>query len=211
MVRRIDIAAGMCLMCLLVSACISVDTSQDGPNPGGDTGTLTSRETPDESEDDGLDALRADIERTAIGSVEYLVTDSDTLASIAVRVCGDASAWDDIFEANRGRLQPGGTPFEDPDALQPGWRLEIVCTAVAIADEIDGSGDVAAPSDSSDGEPTTYTVRSGDTLASIAVDRCGSEGAWLDIFDANQPLPDGTPFENENSLQAGWVIRIDCG
>lgn len=49
----------------------------------------------------------------------------DTLSAIANRELGDAAAWPPLFEANRGRVQPDGTLFNDPDRLQPGFALLI--------------------------------------------------------------------------------------
>jgi nucleoid-associated protein YgaU len=48
----------------------------------------------------------------------YTVAKGDSLSKIAKKVYGDASQWRRIFEANRDQI-------EDPDLIQPGWKLLI--------------------------------------------------------------------------------------
>jgi len=52
-------------------------------------------------------------------------------------------------------------------------------------------------------QPTSYTVRDGDTLSSIARDQLGDPAAWPAIYAANQRgLPD------PDNLGVGWVLVI---
>ena len=48
----------------------------------------------------------------------YTVSPGDSLSKIAKRFYGDANRWQKIFEANRDRI-------ENPDLIQPGWKLKI--------------------------------------------------------------------------------------
>jgi nucleoid-associated protein YgaU len=48
----------------------------------------------------------------------YTVAKGDSLSKIAKKYYGDASQWRRIFEANRDQI-------EDPDLIQPGWKLMI--------------------------------------------------------------------------------------
>ena len=48
----------------------------------------------------------------------YVVEKGDSLSKIAKKFYGEASSWRRIFEANRERIQ-------DPDLIQPGWKLHI--------------------------------------------------------------------------------------
>ena len=48
----------------------------------------------------------------------YTVAKGDSLSKIAKKYYGDASQWRRIFEANRDQI-------EDPDLIQPGWKLVI--------------------------------------------------------------------------------------
>ncbi|WP_345420013.1 LysM peptidoglycan-binding domain-containing protein [Pseudonocardia xishanensis] len=76
----------------------------------------------------------------------YLVKPRDTLWDIASRELGDPLRWRDILDLNRGRPQADNATLTDAGHLKPGWLL------------------VLPASQPSDG----ITVRSGDTLASIA-------------------------------------------
>lgn len=51
-------------------------------------------------------------------SERYTVASGDSLSKIAKKYYGDASQWRRIFEANRDQI-------EDPDLIQPGWKLVI--------------------------------------------------------------------------------------
>ena len=48
----------------------------------------------------------------------YTVVAGDSLSKIAKKYYGDASQWERIFEANRDQI-------ENPDRIQPGWKLAI--------------------------------------------------------------------------------------
>jgi nucleoid-associated protein YgaU len=52
-------------------------------------------------------------------------------------------------------------------------------------------------------EPTTYTIRRGDTLWSLAQRRLGSGRRWTEIATANPGL-------QPQALRIGQVIRIPC-
>jgi len=56
--------------------------------------------------------------RPASAGKSYVVRDGDTLSSIAKRMLGNESKWDDIFQANRRTLR-------DPDDLTVGMELTI--------------------------------------------------------------------------------------
>jgi nucleoid-associated protein YgaU len=48
----------------------------------------------------------------------YTVVAGDSLSKIAKKYYGDASQWRRIYDANRDRI-------ENPDLIQPGWKLAI--------------------------------------------------------------------------------------
>lgn len=60
----------------------------------------------------------ADIQATGPAAVTYTVKAGDTLSKIAKEHLGNASAYMDIFNANRDTLS-------DPDKIQPGQVLTI--------------------------------------------------------------------------------------
>jgi nucleoid-associated protein YgaU len=57
-------------------------------------------------------------EPAAAQAERYTVAKGDSLSKIAKKYYGDASQWRRIFEANRDQI-------EDPDLIQPGWKLVI--------------------------------------------------------------------------------------
>ncbi len=56
---------------------------------------------------------------------DYVVQPGDTLQQLARRYLGDPRAWPEIFEANRGSVQPYGRTFTDPDLIGVGWTLRL--------------------------------------------------------------------------------------
>ena len=48
----------------------------------------------------------------------YVVQKGDSLSKIAKQFYGTTSGWRKIYEANKDRI-------EDPDLIQPGWKLTI--------------------------------------------------------------------------------------
>lgn len=54
----------------------------------------------------------------------HVVERGETLWSIADDELGDPTRWPEVFAANRGRSF-GGTVFDDPALIRPGWDLEI--------------------------------------------------------------------------------------
>lgn len=69
----------------------------------------------------GTDRNRTDTRRNSSGAspqTTYVVQTGDSLARIARRVLGDADRWEDVYQANRERL-------DDPDDIRPGQTLRI--------------------------------------------------------------------------------------
>ncbi|MFI6763379.1 LysM peptidoglycan-binding domain-containing protein [Micromonospora sp. NPDC050417] len=72
---------------------------------------------------------------SAAGGVRYYVVGSgqegqrEYLYQIAVQTLGDGNRFREIFELNRGRVQPDGGQLTDPLSLQPGWILELPADA----------------------------------------------------------------------------------
>jgi nucleoid-associated protein YgaU len=54
----------------------------------------------------------------AAGPDLHTVAAGESLSKIAKKYYGDATQWKRIFEANRDRI-------ENPDLIQPGWKLKI--------------------------------------------------------------------------------------
>jgi len=58
-------------------------------------------------------------------TTEVTVEPGDTLWGISEEVTGDGQSWRTAWEVNRGRTEPGGAVFSDPDLIQPGWTLSV--------------------------------------------------------------------------------------
>ena len=52
-----------------------------------------------------------------------------TLYSIAAATLGNGSLFMEIFNLNKGRLQPNGQRLEDPHSVEPGWILLLPADA----------------------------------------------------------------------------------
>ncbi|MBC6451358.1 BTAD domain-containing putative transcriptional regulator [Actinokineospora xionganensis] len=64
---------------------------------------------------------------------EVAVRPGDTLSAIAQRELGEATLWPTVFDANRGRIQPNGTPFTNPDKLHAGFTILLPPTSPATS------------------------------------------------------------------------------
>lgn len=57
--------------------------------------------------------------------VEVTVGPGDTLWGLAEATTGAGENWPVMWDANQGRVEPGGAVFDDPDAIRPGWTLTV--------------------------------------------------------------------------------------
>jgi nucleoid-associated protein YgaU len=55
----------------------------------------------------------------------YVVQPHDTLWSLAAVHLGNPYRWVELFDLNRGRSEPGGQRFVNPDRIYVGWTLEM--------------------------------------------------------------------------------------
>ncbi|MFG2525135.1 peptidoglycan DD-metalloendopeptidase family protein [Streptomyces sp. NPDC048527] len=56
---------------------------------------------------------------------KYRVRPGETLSEIARTQLGDAGRYQEIFDLNKGKPQPGGRHLTAPDLIEPGWILEL--------------------------------------------------------------------------------------
>ena len=61
-----------------------------------------------------------------------VVREGDTLSGIADTFLGDQERWPEIFEANRGVVQPDGRVLSHPDEIDIGWTLSLPGSDAAI-------------------------------------------------------------------------------
>ncbi|WP_419839940.1 Calx-beta domain-containing protein [Candidatus Poriferisodalis sp.] len=195
----------------------------DDPNsdsPGGMDGTDggDSDDQPDADPHSSADATRGDTapvdpdgQPPSVGSagqtdngfcVSYTVKAGDSLSGMALAFYRDATAWQRIYEANRGLRQADGAIFDSSDMIRAGWTL---CVPTPIA----------APSaaDAADAAYVTYCVTIGDTLAGIARRFYGDSDLYNRIVLANRGLrqADGSVFAHGDMIRPGWLLRIPLG
>ncbi len=117
--------------------------------------------------------------------IRYVVRTGDTMSSIAETWFGDPVKWDLIARAN---------PLADPGRLEVGQELRLPPRDAKRA-EITPQGQAV---------PTHYTVRSGDTLSSIAKAVYGDPDQWWLIYESNRV----TIGEDPHTLEAGMQLRM---
>ncbi len=118
-------------------------------------------------------------------AVFYTVTKTDTLGKIAKAQYGDAMKYPVIFEANKPMLT-------HPDKIYPGQVLRIP--------PVEGTYSATAQSSAT---PSTYTVKSGDTLGKIAKAIYGDAMKYKDIYAANMDT-----MKSPDSVRVGQVLNI---
>ena len=103
-------------------------------------------------------------------------------------------------EEREGKLYFKGTTQTQEEANKiwdaiktiPDWKNEVVADIKAT-----GGGASAG------GSPTTYTVKSGDTLSKIAKEHLGDANAYLDIFNANKDQ-----LTDPDKIKPGQVLKM---
>lgn len=118
----------------------------------------------------------------------YRVEKGDSLRSIAREQYRNEQAWTLIYAANRDRL-------ENPEDVRAGMRLVLPPASTPIP-----SPGAVSPASSGG---STYTVRKGDTLHSIAKKMYGSTTYWTLIRDANR-----AKIEGSGDVRAGTKLVI---
>jgi nucleoid-associated protein YgaU len=110
-------------------------------------------------------------------------------------------------EEKEGKLHFKGTVQTQEEANKiwdaiktiPTWPQEIVADIKAS-----GGTQGATPAGSSGTvKPTTYTVKSGDTLSRIAKEFLGDSNAYMEIFNANRDQ-----LTDPNLIKPGQVLKI---
>ncbi len=122
-------------------------------------------------------------------SRNYTVQKGDTLASIARAQYRNEQAWTLIYAANRDRLS-------HPSDVRAGMRLVLPPASTPIP-----SAAESVPASRASG--TTYTVRKGETLYSIAKKMYGCTTYWTLIRDANR-----AKIEASGDVRAGTKLVL---
>jgi len=114
----------------------------------------------------------------------------------AAKVAADVN-WQGTIEERDGKLYLKGTTRTQDEANKiwdaiktiPEWKTEIVA-------DIQATGGPSA-------QPSTYTVKAGDTLSKIAKEHLGSANAYMDIFNANRDQ-----LTDPDKIKPGQVLKI---
>ncbi len=118
---------------------------------------------------------------TAVPGSYYVVQPGDSLSAIAYHTYGSVGAWDCIWRANSW--------IGNASYIQAGWTLWLPGSCA------EGGGPSAAAG-------STYVVRAGDSLSSIALMVYGNAGDWGCIWDANRWI--GGP----GYILPGWRLML---
>ncbi|MGH9253810.1 MAG: LysM peptidoglycan-binding domain-containing protein [Vicinamibacterales bacterium] len=96
----------------------------------------------------------------------------------------------------RGTVQSQDQANKIWDAIKtvPSWQTEVVADIKAVGT---GSPTISGQT------PSTYTVKSGDTLSKIAKEHLGDGNAYMDIFNANREQ-----LSDPNLIKPGQVLKM---
>jgi LysM repeat protein len=145
---------------------------------------------------------------TAAPEKIHTVSKGDSLSSISKRYYNDPNQWQKIADANKltknSQLKLGmkltipAAKTAAPAPAAPSTQPASQSTPVAS-----GSGsDTATPSASE----MSYTVKSGDTLSTIAGKTLGNKNKWAIILDANKAT-----LKDPKDLKVGMVLKVPRG
>ncbi|MFG2716220.1 LysM peptidoglycan-binding domain-containing protein [Streptomyces goshikiensis] len=133
---------------------------------------------------------------------------AESLWSIAEARLGDGGRWEDIAALNEGNTMTDGNTFHADGPIQPGWILHLPADA-RPAPAASGH----PPKLSGTTTPAAYTVKSGDSLASIAEAQLGDADRYGEIFDLNKggPMPGGGTFTDPDLIHPGQHLTLPRG
>jgi nucleoid-associated protein YgaU len=135
----------------------------------------------------------------AAGAAEFRVVKAlanDTFATIAKRELTTAARFTEIAKLN---------PDLNGAKLKKGQEVKIPLApaAVPVPGGTAPGADLASAAPSAAPAERTYTVRSGDTLSSIAQSQMKSRNKWRDLQQANEDVLHGS-----TNLKIGMKLRI---
>ncbi|MFB7376552.1 LysM peptidoglycan-binding domain-containing protein [Kitasatospora purpeofusca] len=135
----------------------------------------------------------------------------ETLWDIAQRTLDDGRRFGEIFDLNKGRVQPDGSTMTEPGLVRAGWQLLLPADAknVPASPEAPAVVPAAAPAEAPAGE-RTVTVQQGDTLSAIAEHELGSPDAYPALLEATRNVEQsgGRHLTDPDKLFPGDLIVI---
>ncbi|MEV7123731.1 LysM peptidoglycan-binding domain-containing protein [Kitasatospora griseola] len=130
----------------------------------------------------------------------------ETLWDIAQRTLGDGRRFGEIFDLNKGRIQPDGSTMTEPGLVHTGWQLLLPSDAKNAPGADEPIAAAPAPEH-------VVTVQQGDTLSAIAEHELGSADAYPALLEATKDTeqPGGRHLTDPNRLFPGDRIVIPAG
>lgn len=129
--------------------------------------------------------------------VRHLVSEGESLYSIAEKYYGNGNLWPKLAEANTGRVNEKGHVFKDAEILVP------VREGMRIPSE---TGRVALTKASETGVPgpryATYTIQKGDTLSEITQELMGTVRRMDELIELNSDQ-----INDANDIRVGMKLR----
>lgn len=88
---------------------------------------------------------------------EVRVRPGDTLWSLEQQATGSGANWKAGWDQNKGRVEPGGEHFTDPNDIRPGWTLSIPASPTAGTHPPAAHPHAASPTETRHAHPHTST------------------------------------------------------
>jgi nucleoid-associated protein YgaU len=188
-------AAGLLVAVLALTAAPAVPHAGPAP-PAARADTPPSRD-PTPVRDDARDHPGGDRAAAAVtgGGIVHLVRPGDDLWGLAERYYGDGRQWRRIATANPTVLTGG------PDRLSVGWRLTV--PDPVPPEPRPGAEGPAVGGPAAEVPGLAVTVRTGDSLSSLADRELGAAERWPELYRANR-----AQLSDPDDLDAGMRLVV---
>lgn len=131
----------------------------------------------------------------------HTVVEGDNLYRIAQKYLGDGNRWRRIADANPGKVDNDGQVRAGVTLTIPGTTASSDLDSPTIENRTAATAARAAKSKIETSR--TYTVRTGDSLFSIARTQLGDGGSWKRIYEANRDR-----ISDPDRVKVGTELRI---
>ncbi|MEL4505901.1 hypothetical protein AAEX63_14290 [Luteococcus sp. H138] len=171
---------------LVTAPLLGTPTASAEPRPTPPAATATAQTAP---------SSPATAKPTGTGVRVHVVTEGESLSSIAADELHDADRWPELAQASRRTVQPDGAHLTDPNVINPGWRITIPTSTTQPQ---------------TDRQARTIVVHEGDTLAQLARTHLGDPERWPEIYEASRSAsqPDGARLTDPDIILPGWTLTI---